>query len=71
MPEQPLVNKPDRVDSPHPDFSSGEDYKRWRDCSSHEKQGADFLKEEICSDRFRFQRSACTHARPGFEELNI
>ncbi|WP_208643503.1 hypothetical protein, partial [Pedobacter miscanthi] len=32
MPEQPLVNKPDRAGSPHPDFSSGEDYKRWRDC---------------------------------------
>ena len=55
MPEQPLVNKPDRAGSPHPDFSSGEDYKRWRDCSSNEKQDVDFLKEEICGDRLDFK----------------
>jgi hypothetical protein len=46
MPEQSLVNKPDRAGSPHPDFSSGEDYKRWRDSSSHEKQDADFQKKK-------------------------
>lgn len=42
MQHLPLLNKPDRAGSPHHDFSSGEDYKRWRDCSSHEKQAFRF-----------------------------
>jgi hypothetical protein len=40
-----LLNKPDRAGSPHPDFSSGEDYKRWRDYSTNEKQNVGFQKK--------------------------